>query len=180
MRADLVGGADWTEEASKYSDDAGTKDNGGDLGTVYKGEMVAEFEDSVFSMKTDEISEPVKTIYGYHVIQVTSITEAKQYSLDEVKSDISSNLVNQEKAQVWQDWIAKTKIELGVVYKPGMELTTTTTAPSVDTTTGLRRHLDHRGWHRYHSSRRREYDFHCGRHGNNRRTRDYYYCRTVG
>lgn len=138
VRADLAGGADWTEEAQEYSDDPGTKEVGGDLGTVYKGQMVPEFEESVYSMAVDEISEPVKTSYGYHIIQVTAITEAKQYTLDDesVKSDITTTLVNEAKGKVWTDWLTTTKAELKVVYKEGMELpTTTTTAVSGETTT---------------------------------------------
>ncbi len=97
VRADLVAGADWTAEAAKYSDDPGSKEKGGDLGTISKGEMVKEFEDAVFSLKKDEISQPVKTAYGYHVIQVTGINEAKQYTLDEVKEEIKSSLVDAKK-----------------------------------------------------------------------------------
>jgi foldase protein PrsA len=136
VRAKLVAGGDWTELAKEYSNDPGSKDSGGDLGTVYKGEMVPEFEESVFSLKKDEISQPVKTTYGYHIIQVTGITEAKQATLDEVKSDISSILVNQAKAKAWEEWIAKTKAELKVVYRSGMELTTTTTGATTTTVSG--------------------------------------------
>lgn len=136
VRADLDGGADWTKEAAQYSDDAGTKDKGGDLGTVSKGEMVAEFEESVFSLAQDEISQPVKTSYGYHIIQVTGITPAKQSTLEEVKTDISGTLVNQTKGEFWQEWVTKTKAEVGVVYKTGMEPTTTTTASTTATTSG--------------------------------------------
>ena len=46
--------------------------------------MVQEFETAVFSLKLNEISQPVKTTYGYHVIQVTGITPAKQYTLNDV------------------------------------------------------------------------------------------------
>jgi len=136
VRADLVGGADWTAEAAQYSDDAGTKASGGDLGTISKGEMVAEFETAVFSMQKDEISQPVKTSYGYHVIQLAGITPAKQYTLEEVKTDISSTLVNQKKTEFWQEWATKTKAELGVVYKAGLEPTTSTTALPTATTSG--------------------------------------------
>jgi foldase protein PrsA len=134
VRADLVGGADWIEEAAEYSNDTGTKDSGGDLGTVYKNEMVPEFEESVFSLGLDEISQPIKTTYGYHVIQVTGITEAKQSTLEEVKTDISSILVQEAKTVVWDEWLTKTKADLKVVYKEGMELTTTTTAAATETT----------------------------------------------
>jgi foldase protein PrsA len=136
VRAKLVAGGDWTELAKEYSNDPGTKDSGGDLGTVQKGEMVPEFEEAVFSLKKDEISQPVKTTYGYHIIQVTGITEAKQATLDEVKSDISSILVNQAKTKVWEEWLAKTKAELKVVYRSGMELTTTTTGATTTTVSG--------------------------------------------
>jgi foldase protein PrsA len=136
VREDLAGGADWTEVAAKHSDDAGTKDSGGDLGIVSKGQMVPEFEESVFSLAKNEISQPVKTTYGYHVIQVTEITEAKQYTLDETKEDISSTLVNKKKMEAWEKWIETTRTELGVVYQKGLEQATTTTAvQGTDTST---------------------------------------------
>ena len=99
VRADLVGGADWTVEAKTYSDDPGSNQKGGDLGPISKGEMVKEFEDAVFSLKLNEISQPVKTAYGYHVIQVTGITPAKQYTLDEVKTEIKSYAREREEEQ---------------------------------------------------------------------------------
>jgi foldase protein PrsA len=134
VRADLVGGADWTAEAKQYSDDTGTKDSGGDLSTIQKGEMVPEFDQAVFSLKLNEISQPVKTQYGYHVIQVTAINPEKQQTLDEVKSDIQSMLQEQAKLKAWQDWINQTKTELKVVYQQGMETTTTTTQAPAATT----------------------------------------------
>ena len=135
VRTELENGGDWTTIAAEYSDDPGTKDSGGDLGVVSRGEMVTEFEDAVFSLTLNEISEPVKTIYGYHVIQVTGIDEAKQQTLDEVKEDISSILLNEKKGEAWEQWLTDTKAEIGVVYKEGMELTTTTTVPESTTTT---------------------------------------------
>ena len=94
------------------------------------------FEDSVFSLKFDEISEPIKTTYGYHIIQVTAINEAKQYPLEEVKDDITSNLLSTKKSDAWAKWVDDTKVEIGVVYQKGMEPTTTTTAaPTDDSTT---------------------------------------------
>jgi len=136
VRADLVGGADWTKEAADYSDDTGTKDAGGDLGLVAKGAMVKEFEDSVFSLALNEISDPVKTVFGYHVIQVTGITEAKQYTLEEKKEEITTTLLNAKKGDVFEQWLIDTKAELGVIYKEGMAPTTTTTASTTATTSG--------------------------------------------
>jgi parvulin-like peptidyl-prolyl isomerase len=140
VRADLVAGADWTAEAAKYSDDPGTKAKGGDLGTISKGEMVKEFEDAVFSLAKDEISQPVKTAYGYHIIQVTGVNEAKQYTLDEVKEDIKSSLLSEKKSAAWRSWIDTQKAAAGVVYASDWTPTTTTgssttsTTPASDTT----------------------------------------------
>jgi len=136
VRQELVNGGDWTQLAADYSDDTGTKDSGGDLGAVAKGEMVQEFEDSVFSLAKDEISQPIKTSYGYHIIQVTQINEAKQYTLDEVKEDITSLLLSEKKDQTWTEWMQRAKTEIQIVYKEGMEPVTTTTVAPTETTSG--------------------------------------------
>ena len=124
VRAQLVAGADWTIEAKMYSDDPGSNQVGGDLGTISKGQMVQEFENAVFSQKKDEISEPVKSAYGYHVIQVTGITEAKQYTLAEVTDEIKSTLLTSAKSKEWQTWVAAQKKKLGVVYATAWATTT--------------------------------------------------------
>ncbi|MBN1632182.1 MAG: peptidylprolyl isomerase [Thermoleophilia bacterium] len=136
VRTKLAAGGDWNELAAKYSDDPGSCTSGGDLGTVAKGEMVAEFEAAVFSLAVDEISEPVKTTYGYHIIQVTGVNEAKQYSVDEVKEDITENLLEKLQTEAWDKWVQDTKAELGVTYREGMEPATSTTLETTDTTIG--------------------------------------------
>ena len=128
VRADLVGGADWKTEAAQYSNDSGTKDKGGDLGTVTKGEMVAEFDTAVFSLAKDEISQPVKTVYGYHIIQVTGINAAQQQTLDQAKATIVTAILKLKKNDVWNAWLAQAKTDLKVMLAKGMETTTTTTA----------------------------------------------------
>jgi parvulin-like peptidyl-prolyl isomerase len=134
VRADLVGGADWKTEAAEYSDDPGSKNSAGDLGTIKKGQMVAEFDQAVFSLAKDEISQPVKTVYGYHIIQVTGITPAKQETLDEAKATIQSKLLQGKKTQAWKDWRTSTRAALKVVVAPGLEITTTTTGGASTTT----------------------------------------------
>ena len=105
--------------AKMYSDDPGSNQTGGDLGTISKGEMVKEFEDAVFSQKKDVISDPVKSAYGYHIIQVTGITAAKQYTLAEVKDEIKSTLLTNKKSDTWAAWIKDQKTKVGVVYAKG-------------------------------------------------------------
>ena len=135
MRAEVAGGLDFAEAAKKYSSDPGSKDAGGDLGVVTKGEMVAAFDAAVFSLPLNEISQPIKTEFGYHIIQVTAITPAKQQTLDEAKADITSTLLSAAQSKAWQDWITATKAELKVTYREGMELTTTTTGAPQDAST---------------------------------------------
>lgn len=69
----LSGNSSFEEEARISSDDAGSAKNGGELGWFRKGQMVREFEDVAFSMNIDEISEPFKSNYGYHIIRLDSI-----------------------------------------------------------------------------------------------------------
>lgn len=142
VRTKLVAGGDWTELAAEYSDDTGSAENGGELGAVGKGRMVPEFEEAVFSLEKDEISEPVKSAYGYHIIQVTEITDAYQRTVDEVKDEITSALLSQKQAEAWRAWIEATKTELKVVYREDMQTTTTLppeplpTSESTDATDG--------------------------------------------
>jgi peptidyl-prolyl cis-trans isomerase D len=66
----LKNGENFITVAKEVSKDTGTKDVGGDLGWFGRGKMVKAFEDAAFSLKVDEISQPIKSDYGYHVIQV--------------------------------------------------------------------------------------------------------------
>jgi peptidyl-prolyl cis-trans isomerase D len=71
-------GADFAALAKANSQDPGSKDNGGDLGWVDRGVMVKPFEDALFAMKAGEISGPVKTDFGYHVLQLREIKPGHQ------------------------------------------------------------------------------------------------------
>ncbi len=70
LRAEIVGGADFAEVARRESADPGSKENGGDLGTFSRGQMVPAFEGAVFSLPVGEVSQPVLSPFGYHLIQV--------------------------------------------------------------------------------------------------------------
>lgn len=93
----LMKGEDFAALAKEYSIDTATKDNGGDLGEFPHGVMVPEFEEAAFSLKPGEISKPVKTQYGYHIIKSEGIT-VKPF--DEVKGTIESYLLNDKKNKV--------------------------------------------------------------------------------
>lgn len=84
-------GQDFAELAKKYSEGP-TKTKGGDLGAFRKETMVKPFADKAFSMKAGEISEPVRTRFGWHIIKVEKINPEKTTSLSEAKGDILKNL----------------------------------------------------------------------------------------
>lgn len=85
-------GKDFAELAKQYSDDPGSKNSGGDLGFFTRDRMVKPFSDAAFAMTPGEISEPILTQFGWHVIKVEAVQEAKTPTLSEVKEEIEKKL----------------------------------------------------------------------------------------
>jgi peptidyl-prolyl cis-trans isomerase D len=88
----LKGGADFAALARAESDDPGSKANGGDLGAFPRGRMVKEFEEAAFAAKEKDIVGPVKSSFGYHVIQVLEKTGERVQPLFEVSAGIRARL----------------------------------------------------------------------------------------
>jgi len=86
-------GADFAELAKKHTEDPSGKENGGDLGYFSSGQMVKPFEDAAFKLKKEEISDLVRTPFGYHILKVEDVKEAKTKTLEEVREQISSTLM---------------------------------------------------------------------------------------
>ena len=100
----LIAGGDFAELASEYSEDTSNRDEGGDLGRFGRGRMVEEFEEAAFSMEVGEISEPVQTTFGYHIIRLTDHQAAYTPTLDEVKDEVRDDYIAAEQAQRFSDW----------------------------------------------------------------------------
>lgn len=133
IRAQLVGGADFAALAKKYSTDPGSKDLGGKY-TVTKGQTVPPFEKASFTLKTDEISQPVKTQFGFHIIQPTSdLKKAAVTPFASVKKQISTQLLDTKKQEAmvkWDEELSGTyegKLAYADGYAPPEAATTPTT-----------------------------------------------------
>jgi peptidyl-prolyl cis-trans isomerase C len=119
VRSDIMNGANFVTEVEKYSDDIASKSNGGDLGDIVRGQTAPAFEQAVFQLKKDELSQPVRPPSGYSIIQVMDITPAQQLAYDSVKEQIRSKLLTERETQTWNDWLTETIKKLGVVYRTG-------------------------------------------------------------
>jgi peptidyl-prolyl cis-trans isomerase D len=94
----LKAGGDFAKLAEKYSEDPGSGKNGGSLGLIGRGRTVPEFEKAAFSLPKGQISDLVKSSYGFHIIRVDDKQEAHMKTLDEVKDQIEP-AIKQQKAQ---------------------------------------------------------------------------------
>lgn len=98
----VKGGGNFEELAKKYSEDPGSAKQGGSLGWIGRGQTVPEFEKTAFSLPKGQISDLVKSSYGFHIIRVDEKQEAHVKPLDEVKAQIEPILKNQKAQQAAQ------------------------------------------------------------------------------
>lgn len=104
--AKIKDGAEFAELAKIESDDKGTKSQGGELqGWSARGQFVQQFEDAAFALKPGEISAPVRTRYGYHIIKLLERREPRRRPFEEVKDDILKNLRQEVIAGRRTDWM---------------------------------------------------------------------------
>ena len=124
----LKAGADFSELAKENSEDPGSAPEGGDLGFFTKGRMVPEFEEAAFSLAEGEISEPVKTQFGYHLIKVEEIREeadpygkAKEEITERLKLAGAKDLAA-ERAEFGYEDLLETDNLQEVAAKDGLEV----------------------------------------------------------
>ncbi|MGA2740273.1 MAG: peptidylprolyl isomerase [Bryobacteraceae bacterium] len=138
-------GANFAEMAKKYSEDPGSKDKGGEYDGVVRGQMVAEFEKAAFSQKVGEIGDPVKTTYGYHILEVLKHEQAQLKPFDELKpqlaaeykkqrvNDMVQQLSDKVQAALTKDPLHPDKVaaDLGVQYVKADNVGAGSTLPEV-------------------------------------------------
>jgi foldase protein PrsA len=125
-------GGDFAALAKRYSTDQGSKTEGGKL-TAQQGATVPEFDKTAFDLETGELSPPVKTQFGWHIIEATSAVKPKAtQELSDVESQISDQLLEEQKNARINEWIEelRKRFEDEVTYAPGFE------PPPAETTTG--------------------------------------------
>ncbi len=91
------------EDAAAEHSTCPSKDAGGNLGSFPRGQMVPEFEEAVFNMKQGEISGPVQTQFGYHLIKLEDIQSGGESEYEEVKNEIEKTLMYQKQSEVYSN-----------------------------------------------------------------------------
>lgn len=111
IKARLEAGEDFAELAKEFSDDPASAEQGGDLGWFGRGTMVPEFEEVAFSLEPGQISDPVRTPFGYHIIQV--LEKDPNRPRDEVA-------IEADKQRCFEDWLAqrRTEVEIERFWSP--------------------------------------------------------------
>ncbi|GAB4425147.1 MAG: peptidyl-prolyl cis-trans isomerase [Thermodesulfovibrionales bacterium] len=98
-------GGDFAKIAKAKSMDTGSAKNGGDLGFFSRGQMVPEFENVAFNLKVGEVSGPVRSQYGYHIIKVTERKEGKVVEFEKIKDLLSQRLTAEKQKEIFDSYI---------------------------------------------------------------------------
>jgi parvulin-like peptidyl-prolyl isomerase len=128
IRSQLLKGADFAALAKKYSQDPGSKAQGGKL-TISKGQTVPSFEEASFTLATMQLSQPVKTQFGYHLIQpLGAVKKGSTTPFKDVKAQIEAQLADTKKNEAVTKWSEKVdkKYEDKITYAEGYAPATTT------------------------------------------------------
>jgi hypothetical protein len=112
VRAKIAAGAKFEDQAKAESDDTGSGENGGDLGTFGAGQMVPEFDEVVFKAPVGQVTEPIKTAFGYHLILVE---ERKSKPFEDARGEIEQKI----RPDLGQKAIEALKAKTPVVYDEG-------------------------------------------------------------
>lgn len=100
-------GADFAALAREHSQDPGSAELGGDLGWVEKNVMVKPFEDALFAMQTGDISEPVRTQFGYHVLQLREIKSGNQVPFEQVREELAREQAEADHERAFNDLLGQ-------------------------------------------------------------------------
>lgn len=115
----LKNGASFADLAAKYSEDTATRSKAGDLGLIRRGELVPQIEDVAFALPVGQLSDPVKTQFGYHILTITGHFPSRLQPFTEIQSELRARLITEKKQQVFEHWLASKKDSGDILYAPG-------------------------------------------------------------
>lgn len=110
LLADIRAGKTSFEDAARQHSSCPSSENGGNLGEFTRGQMVPEFDTAVFAMEVGEISEPVKTQFGYHLIKLNAKNSATPYEFAEIKEQIKQMMFKEKQQSALKSKINQLKI----------------------------------------------------------------------
>lgn len=114
VKSKLNNGEDFAELAKEYSKD-GSSEKGGDLGYFGRGEMVSPFEEAAFSMEVNEISEPVESQWGFHIIKVEDYKEAKEAVYEDYVEEVRNAIFQEKMNDAYNLWYTEKMGEYKIV-----------------------------------------------------------------
>ncbi len=117
VTAELQKGVDFATLAQNKSS-CPSAAQGGDLGFFTRNRMVKEFADVAFTLKKGEVSAPIKTKFGYHIIEVVEIKEKSTRPLDEVRTSIENKITQEKKSRIFKEYVNGLKKKIKVVLHP--------------------------------------------------------------
>ena len=138
IAAELEAGGEFAVLAKRHSSDTGSKESGGKL-TVTRGQTVAPFDKQAFALAKNELSAPVKTEFGFHLIEpLSAVKKAAKAPLKEVENDIRQQLLQTKKNEAMTKWVDELKqdyddkVSYAVGFTPPPTATGTTTQSGTD------------------------------------------------
>jgi parvulin-like peptidyl-prolyl isomerase len=109
IKKELENGADFAELAKRYSQDPGSAPNGGDLGFFRRGQMFKEFEDAAFSLEPGQVSDPVRTQFGFHLIKVEEKKPAQHPELAQIRERVLKDYIEAERDRRFEEFYAASR-----------------------------------------------------------------------
>ncbi len=116
IKAMLDKGEDFATLAQKYSEDPGSKDRGGDLGFIARGDTVEPFEKVAFSLKEGQTGDIVETIYGYHIIKVVERRAKRKPDFETIKDDLLQFLTRKNAEKYYEQYVENLKKSANIQY----------------------------------------------------------------
>jgi peptidyl-prolyl cis-trans isomerase C len=107
----IAHGAEFAQMAKEFSKDPGTKDEGGDLGFFGRGQMVPQFEEAAFKLASGDVSQPVETQFGWHLIRIDERRERKPPAFEQIKDRIVLSMVHRKAQEAIAEFRKGAQIE---------------------------------------------------------------------